>query len=265
MKHQTIVLLTVLGIVSSSFAQESALENQAPRCSALSFVLRNGDGPHNQAFAQAMTDMSEFFAFMYDNARQIRTATKVTHAAANERRESVLRELAKTWPSNPEAVRREMALCSDWRASISEIISRPSSTDSVQELEALTYPPPPKQPSVKELGKWRSLTDTAFAYWQSMDYVTPASVRKQVEQSFISREKPITAAKSLLPKELFAEFSQAVKNNDTREIDRLTPVLLRQLDTARTYAVIGGDKAAETEIESVKQLVISTIQQRTSR
>ena len=265
MKRQTIALLAALGIVGLCQAQESVLENQAPRCSALSFVLGGGDGPNNQAFASAMADMSEFFSFMYANSRQMRTGTKVTRGEANERRDSVLKELAKTWPSNPEAVRREMALCSDWQTSIAEIISSSGSTVSVQQLEALPYPLPPKQPSAKALGKWQSLTDTAFAYWQSVDYVTPVSVRKQIEQSLASREKPAAATKSLLPLELMADFRRAVKNNDSKVIDLLGPALLRQLDTARTYAVIGGDKSAETEIEAVMRSVNMTLKQRALR
>lgn len=265
MKHKTIALLAVLLAVGPCLAQESPLENQAPRCSALSFVLGGGDGPNNQAFANAMADMSEFFAFMYANARQIRTGIKVTNGETNERRESVLKELGKTWLSNPEAVRSEMALCADWRATIAEMITLSGSAVSAQQIEALPYPPPPKQPSAKELGKWRSLTDTAFAYWQSQDYVTPGSVRKQVEQSLASREKPAAAAKSLLPKGLMSEFRQAVKNNDTREIDRLGTLLLRQLDTARTYSFIGGDKAAEAEIEAVKRSVNMILKQRMVR
>ena len=175
--------LFAAALLASSYtqAQESRSETQAIRCAALSFVHTSMTAS-NPGFGEAMTQLAQLYGAVFGSSQRVRTGSSLTVGDINARREVVLTELKKSWSSNPEVVVREAALCNAWRADFAPRLA--ASSDGQSEAEFLRIVgQPPEKPSAEEVERWRRVVPVAFAAWAELDFATPSSTRKKVEES----------------------------------------------------------------------------------
>lgn len=162
-------------------AQESRGETQAIRCAALSFI-HTSLSKSDPEFGTLMTSSTIVYGTVFAARQAARTGSMATNGEVNSRRELVLEEFKKSWKTNPELVVREAALCNAWRAEFAPRLGVLNARSSETELMRLVGEPPTGAAG-DEVNDWRVLVPLAFAAWAELDYATPATVRKKMEQS----------------------------------------------------------------------------------
>ena len=180
MKNYLLAAAMLCGSFAAN-AQELRSETQAVRCAAISFI-HTSLSASNPAFGEAMTQSGIFYGGLFGASRKIRTGLTTTNGEVNARRELVLEELKKTWVSNPEVVVRETALCNTWRGQFGPQLTAWKDDGNETELVRIVGEPP-VSPSKEEIEKWRPIVPLAFTAWATLDYSTPASVRRKLVES----------------------------------------------------------------------------------
>lgn len=105
-------LLALSCVCHQVVAQESKVEMQAGRCSAIFFMLRE---THNDNEASA-TDFQHFvnvFENLYVTEKKERTGN-ATRDDGIERRKLVLQEFKETYNGRPATLKEEVVLCGAW-------------------------------------------------------------------------------------------------------------------------------------------------------
>lgn len=183
---KTHILAIALLTSSWAYAQESRSETQAIRCAAVFFVLTSLSSTEPD-FGREMKVSTRLFHSAFASRWNVRTGSSMTNGEISARRELVLAELRKSWKSNPEAVIVEAALCSSWLDSIGQRLASVKGEPSSEREFVRLVGEPPATATAEDLASLRILVPMAFEAWASLDFVTPASVRKQVEDSLRSK------------------------------------------------------------------------------
>lgn len=169
-KAATILAISFVLPVTVS-AQESRVETQAGRCSAVYFVL-TAVTEGNPQLGTYFTQMTMAYGEQYARERKRRTGATVTNGDFMARRENVLKELAKTYPQSPRPVEEEALFCLSW-------------TDSVRRANAgedfSKAWPEGINPRMREA--FSEIVTYSFKSWTESGALTPADVRKQIEQN----------------------------------------------------------------------------------
>ena len=168
-----LAIILALGLtVSAAHAQESPIETQSMRCSALTLIHSSLTVPSPE-FGQVMGELAGFFAQIHAVQKGIRTKTRVAPNELRAKRDAIVAELSKGWPGNKAAMIREAGICNTWRA---EFFAKLPEKSGDKELQAafVNISAPPATISKAEADKWTTLTPQAFAGWSEMK-VAPAA------------------------------------------------------------------------------------------
>lgn len=179
--------LFAVALLSAScvHAQESRAEVQSIRCAALFFV-QTSQTATDREFGMVMTNFTNQFSDIYGASKMIRTKIHGTNGEVNARREVVLTELRQSWRSNLDGVLRETGLCTTWLLKFSPRLESIQDTTSEAELVRVVGEPPALS-SNEQIEKWRPIISDGFAAWAELGYVTPAGVRKKLEEALKRR------------------------------------------------------------------------------
>jgi hypothetical protein len=169
------IMLTLGMTASAAHAQESPIEIQAMRCSALTLIHSSLTVPSPQ-FGQVMGELVGFFTQIHAVQKGIRTKTRIASNELQARRDALVAELSRGWPGNKAAMIREAGICNIWRA---EFFAKLNEKSGEKELQAafVNISAPPTTITKAETDKWTKLTPQAFAGWAEMKVapVTPAA------------------------------------------------------------------------------------------
>ena len=166
------IVLTLGMTTSAAHAQESPIEIQAMRCSALTLIHSSLNVPSPE-FGQVMGELVGFFAQIHVVQKSIRTKTRIATNDLRAKRDAMVAELSKGWPGNKAAMIREAGICNTWRA---EFFAKLNEKSGEKELQAAfaNVSAPPTTITKAETDKWTKLTPQAFAGWAEMK-VSPAA------------------------------------------------------------------------------------------
>lgn len=165
----TITLSSVLA--PAAHAQSSAIETQALRCSALTFIHSTLTVPSPQ-FGEVMAEVASLFAQIHSSHYATRTKSKLPLAELRSGRDGLVTTFSKGWPANKDQVIKEAAICNLWR---SALFAKLPDTATEKQIQAAIdgIGNPPKEPVKAELDKWTMLTPMAFSMWAQVK-VAPA-------------------------------------------------------------------------------------------
>lgn len=166
---------------SCAHAQESRSETQAIRCAALSFI-HTSLSTTDPAFGDLMTSSTIIYGTVFAARQGARTGSLATNGEVNARRELMLAEFKKSWKASPELVVSEAALCNSWRDEFSPRLGVLNAHSSETELVRLVGEAPASA-TADEVNDWRTLVPLAFAAWAELDYATPLTIRKKLEDA----------------------------------------------------------------------------------
>jgi hypothetical protein len=151
----------------SAYAEDTAIETAALRCSAMSAVHSTLTAPTPQ-FGELMTQFAGLFAQIHVLHKNNRTKTKITPNDLRTQRDEIINELTKGWPGVKNDRIREAAICNAWRINLfSKLPEKPTEKDFQAAL--LNIGPPPTNLSPKDLEQWSTLTPQAFSIRASLN------------------------------------------------------------------------------------------------
>ncbi len=157
--------------MQAAHAQETAAENAALRCSAVSLLHSSLTVPSPQV-GEVMVQIAGLFAEIYSTQVGQRTKTKPAIAELKARRDAVLGELRKGWPGNKDKLIRDAALCNTWRSEFfAKLPEKPTEKQFSAALAQAT--PPAAAPSKTEIDKWTRLTTEAMGAAAAMNAPPP--------------------------------------------------------------------------------------------
>ncbi len=157
---------------AAAAVDDTAVEAAALRCSAISQLHSTLTVPSPQ-FGEVMGDIAGLFAQVHTTQKQARTKSKPATAELKTRRETVLTDIIKGWPSNKATVVHDAAACNAWRiAFLSKLPEKPSEKEFQSAL--LNTGTPPIDVPKTDLDKWAVLTTQAMGAWTAIKAPTPA-------------------------------------------------------------------------------------------
>jgi hypothetical protein len=145
----------------SAYAEDTAIETAALRCSAISAIHSILTEPTPQ-FGELMTEFAGLFAQVHILHKGNRTKAKVTPNDVRVQRDEIIAEMSKGWPGVKNDRVREAAICNAWRINLFAKLPE-KATEKDFQAALLNIGPPPANVSPKDLEQWATLTPQAFA------------------------------------------------------------------------------------------------------
>lgn len=148
---------------AESTTASTTIETQSLRCSALNQIHSTLTEPSPQ-LGEIMGELAGLFAQIHAVQKGRHTKTKINTLELRTRRDELITEMSKGWPTNKTAMIREAAVCDTWRAEFfSKLPEKPSEKDLQTAMTNISAPPANAQKT--EIDRWTKLTPQAFEAW----------------------------------------------------------------------------------------------------
>jgi hypothetical protein len=178
MLKQTVTVCAALVLCLPALADEPVAERRAIDCSALAGVYGFLPG-----LSDRMAGQAQFFGGVYAMLRKQRLDATPTNGDISARRELAFSDLRDTWRKARPVVFVLSASCDQWYEDIATAIKtgRINTDSDAAFLRGL--PSPPYSPPLEQVQGLTEVTKGAFEAWANSGWMTPGSVRHQIEQS----------------------------------------------------------------------------------